>query len=259
MKLTRDLVVFDIETTGTWIEKDKIVEIAMIKTHPNGMTEIYHKKVNPEMNIPDIISELIGITNEDVKDAPLFKDIAMEILEFIDNCDFGGFNIERFDLPLLAREMRESGNKFNWKVCKVYDVQKVYHLNEKRDLTAAYKFYCNKNHDNAHSALSDTEATLEILSAQVSQYGKDDQLESLGSFEYKVIADFYDDERKFRWWNGKLYMMFGKYAKKGSLQEVVSKDPKYLEWIVSAKFSEEIKVLVQDALIGKFPVQNSSK
>ena len=259
MKLTRDLVVFDIETTGTWIEKDKIVEIAMIKTHPDGMTETYHKKVNPEMNIPDIISDLIGITNEDVKDAPLFKDIAMEILEFIDNCDFGGFNVERFDLPLLAREMRESGNKFNWKICKVYDAQKVYHLNEKRDLTAAYKFYCNKNHDNAHSALADTEATLEILSAQVSQYGKDDQLESLGSFEYKVIADFYDDERKFRWWNGKLYMMFGKYAKKCSLQEVASKDPKYLEWIVSAKFSEEIKGLVQDALIGKFPVQNGSK
>ncbi|MCK5494034.1 MAG: 3'-5' exonuclease, partial [Candidatus Omnitrophica bacterium] len=197
--------------------------------------------------------------NEDVKDAPLFKDIAMEILEFIDNCDFGGFNAERFDLPLLAREMRDSGNKFNWKICKVYDAQKVYHLNEKRDLTAAYKFYCNKNHDNAHSALADTEATLEILSAQVSQYGKDDQLESLGSFEYKVIADFYDDERKFRWWNGKLYMMFGKYAKKCSLQEVASKDPKYLEWIVSAKFSEEIKGLVQDALIGKFPVQNGSK
>ena len=259
MKLTRDLVVFDIETTGTWIEKDKIVEIAMIKTHPDGMTETYHKKVNPEMNIPDIISDLIGITNEDVKDAPLFKDIAMEILEFIDNCDFGGFNVERFDLPLLAREMRESGNKFNWKICKVYDAQKVYHLNEKRDLTAAYKFYCNKNHDNAHSALADTEATLEILSAQVSQYGKDDQLESLGSFEYKVIADFYDDERKFRWWDGKLYMMFGKYAKKCSLQEVASKDPKYLEWIVSAKFSEEIKGLVQDALIGKFPVQNGSK
>ena len=98
---------------------------------------------------------------------------------------------------------------------------------------------------------------MEILSAQVSKYGQDDEIDGLGSFEYQVIAEFYDDERKFRWWNGKLYMMFGKYAKKCSIQDVAAKDPKYLKWIVSAKFSDEIKALVQDALIGKFPVKNS--
>ena len=255
MKLSNDLVVLDLETTGTWVDRDKIVEIAMIKCTVHGERETYERRVNPGIPIPTAISELIGITDEDVKGAPAFADIAQEVMAFIEGCDLAGFNASRFDLPLLRREICDAGLKFNWEHVKVYDAQKVYHLNEKRDLTAAYNFYCNKSLDNAHSALADTQATLEVLQAQVDRYGEGEHaLDSLSRFKYEQTSEFADDERKFRWWNGKVYMMFGKYARKYSLQEVAQKDPGYLEWIASAKFSEEVKTLVTNALQGRFPV-----
>ncbi len=254
MKLSHALVVLDLETTGVWVERDKIVEIAMVKSFPEGPAETYLKKVNPGVPIPPVISQLIGITDADVKDAPAFKDIAKEVLAFIGDSDLAGFNIEKFDLPLLERELREVNIPFNWRTHKVYDAQRVYHLNEKRDLYAAYKFYCDKNLDNAHSALADAQATLEILDAQVVKYGKGDgDLGHLSRYRYRSTEEFYDKERKFRWWNGKLYMMFGKYANKYTLQEIVQKDRGYLEWILSAQFSEEVKELVESALNGRFP------
>ena len=255
MKLSNTLVVLDLETTGIWVDRDKIIEIAMIKCAPDGTRQTYEKRVNPGMPIPEVVSELTGITNEDVKDAPAFKDIAGEVLAFVEGCDIAGFNVCRFDFPLLRREICDAGLKVNWDGTKTYDAQKVFHLNEKRDLTAAYNFYCHKSLENAHSALADTQATLEILEAQVVQHGGEEQaLESLDRFDYKQTAEFLDDERKFRWWNGKPYMMFGKYARKNSLQEIARMDPGYLEWILSAKFSEEVKTLVSNALQGRFPV-----
>ncbi len=255
MKLTNTLVVLDLETTGTWVERDKIIEIAMIKRTPEGEQETYDKKVNPGIPIPEVVSELTGLTNEDVKNAPAFKDIAGEVAAFVQGCDLAGFNVSRFDFPLLQREIYDAGVKCNWSGIKIYDAQKVFHLNEKRDLTAAYSFYCQKDLDNAHSALADTQASLEILEAQVAKYGNGEEgLELLDKFEYHQTAEFLDDERKFRWWDGKAYMMFGKYAKKISLQEIARKDPGYLEWVLSAKFSEEVKTIVSNALQGHFPV-----
>ncbi|MCA9405306.1 MAG: 3'-5' exonuclease [Candidatus Omnitrophica bacterium] len=259
MKLTNDLVVLDLETTGPWVEMDRIIEIAMVKRTVQGEEKIFDQRVNPEMPIPQVVQELTGIRDEDVKNAPRFVEIAKNILEFLEGADLAGFNVERFDLPLLAREMNTAGLQFNWRERRVYDAQKVFHINEKRDLSAAYKFYCHKELDNAHSALADTRATLDVLSSQVEKYGEgSDELEVLAQYNYKQHSEFYDDERKFRWWNGKLYMMFGKYAKKYSLQEVVQKDRGYLEWILSANFSQEIKTLVEEALQGKFPKYISS-
>ena len=126
MKLKKPLVVLDLETTGTWIEKDKIIEIGMIKCSPDGNQETYEKKVNPGIPIPKNVSEITGINNEDVKDAPFFKDIFREVYEFIDDYDLAGFNIERFDLPLLARELNEMGIDFEWEKRTVYDAQKIY-------------------------------------------------------------------------------------------------------------------------------------
>jgi DNA polymerase-3 subunit epsilon len=254
MRISRDLVVIDIETTGTWIEKDKIIEIAMIKCHADGSREKYDKRINPGIMIPETVVKLTGIRNEDVKECPLFKDVASEIFGFLNNCDLAGFNLERFDLPLLEREFEEVGYAFSWKNRQVYDAQKVFHLNEKRDLTAAFLFYCHKDLLNAHSAMADTEATLEIIEAQVNRYGNgEDKIETLQAFDYVQYNDFYDNDKRFRWWNGNLYMMFGKYAKKHTLQDIVQKDKKYLEWILSADFSPEIKDLVANALNGKFP------
>ncbi len=256
MKLTHTLIVLDLETTGTWVEKDRIIEIAMIKCHVDGQQERYHKKVNPGMPIPKVVTELTGLSNECVKNEPFFKDIVKEVLNFIGNADFGGFNVERFDLPLLEREICTAGQRFEWKTRRIYDAQKIYHIHEKRNLSAAYSFYCNKDLEDAHTAMADTQATLEVISSQVDKYGDEDKnLESLAEFDYTVTAEFYDPNKRFRWWNGKLYMMFGKYAKHLHLEEVASKDPRYLEWILSADFSPEVRNLVQNALQGKFPSQ----
>lgn len=256
MKLSRSLVILDLETTGTWIEKDKIIEIGMIKRHPDGQSETYCKRVNPGLPIPPVVTEITGIADADVKDAPSFKAIASEVVAFIGDADLGGFNVERFDLPLLARELEEAGIAFAWRARAVYDAQKIFHLHEKRDLSAAYKFYCNKDLENAHSALADSEATLAVLEQQVKKYGSgSDELEDLQEFDYKQTVEFFDAERKFRWWNGELYMMFGKYARNISLRVVASKDPNYLEWILSKDFSPEIKSMVEKALKGNFPQQ----
>jgi DNA polymerase-3 subunit epsilon len=248
-----------LEATGTWVDKDKIIEIAMIRLSPSGQETTYCRRVNPAIPIPPIVSELTGIRDKDIEDAPKFADLVDEILAFIADCDLCGFNAERYDLPLLEREIKECGKTFNWQNRHVIDVQKIYHLNEKRDLTAAYKFYCQKELDGAHSAMVDTRATLEILAQQVVRYGKNDGVDELKKFEYKTLADFYDVDRKFRWWNGDLYMMFGKYAKRFTLQEIAKKDRAYLEWILSADFSEEVKSLVSDALNGRFPDYKQSK
>ncbi|MCK5581659.1 MAG: 3'-5' exonuclease [Candidatus Omnitrophica bacterium] len=255
MKLSRPLVILDLETTGTWIDKDKIVEIGMIKCFPDGEKQIYEKRVNPGMPIPKESREITGIADEDVKNAPYFASIADEVLAFLEGADIGGFNIQRFDLPLLAREFSSIGKTFSWQLRTVYDAQKIYHVHEKRDLTAAYKFYCDKDLVGAHAALADSEATLDVLSSQLSKYGGgDDAIEALKEFDYQQRNEFYDTGRRIRWWNGDLYMMFGKYARKESLKTVAKIDRAYLQWILSQKFSDEVKDLVEGALEGNFPV-----
>jgi len=254
MKLGKTLVVFDLETTGVWIEKDKIVEIGMVKLSPDGSSESYTKRVNPGISIPANVSRIINIVDEDVKDAPPFKDIAKEVLEFIGDSDLAGFNILRFDLPMLDREFIEAGLNFSWKERDIYDSQKVYHIHEKRDLMAAYQLYCDKELTNAHSALGDAEATVDILDAQIKKYGTEEEgISSLKDFEYERTSAYFDSERKFCWWNGNLYPMFGKYRRKKHIKELVTTDRPYLEWILSKDFSEQIKSMIEDALKGKFP------
>ncbi len=254
MKLQRPLVVLDLETTGTWIDKDRIIEIGMIQCHPDGGRFCYEKKVNPGILIPQEVIDVTGISNEDVKEAPYFRQIAGEVLEFLSGADLAGFNVERFDLPLLAREFSDAGIKFDYSQRAVYDAQKIYHLHERRDLTAAYNFYCHKELEGAHSAIVDSEATLAVLSAQLEKYGQgEDRLDVLLGFDYKQRTDFYDVGRRFRWWNGELYMMFGKYARKEHLKTIAQKDRKYLEWILTQNFSDDIKDLIEGALEGHFP------
>ena len=254
MKLSRPLIVLDLETTGTWVEKDKIIEIGMIRCAPDGTRTTYEKRVNPGIPIPPVVTEVTGICDADVQDAPYFRTLAGEVVAFLEGADLCGFNLERFDLPLLTRELQEAGLEFDWASRAVYDAQKIYHLHEKRDLTAAYAFYCQKELKDAHSALADSAATLEVLESQVQKYGGgDEHLEVLKGFDYQQRSEFYDAERKFRWWNGELYMMFGKYARKETLKEVAQKDRRYLEWILAQNFSEEIKDLVAGALEGHLP------
>ena len=254
MKLEKPLVVLDLETTGTWIEKDRIVEVGMIRVSPDGARESFRARVNPGMPIPARVSQVIGITDADVKDEPPFKEVAVKVLTFIGDADLGGFNLERFDLLILERELFQAGLKFDWRGRTIYDAQKVYHLHEKRTLTAAYKFYCEKDLVNAHTALGDAEASLEILSAQIHKYGEPEKgLSSLRKFDYEKTDDFFDEERKFRWWNGELYPVFGKYAKRNSLKEIAKKEPSYLEWLLTTDFSEDVKLMIKGILEGRFP------
>ena len=256
MKLTKPLVVLDLETTGIWIEKDRIIEIGMVKVLTDGKKETYATRVNPCMPIPPVVTELTGITDADVKNAPSFLSIAGKVLAFLEGADIGGFNVERFDLPLLAREFADAGIKFEYATRTVYDAQKVYHLHERRDLSAAFAFYCHQDLKDAHSATADAEATLAILQEQLKRYtaGRED-VEALKDFEYKQNSEYFDNERKFRWWNGDLYMTFGKYAKKEPLRVIAKKDPQYLEWVLDKDFSDEVKTMIQGVLNGQFPKQ----
>lgn len=254
MKLTRPLIVLDLETTGTWIEKDKIVEIALIKCLADGTREDFKSRVNPGMPIPLRVSQVIGITDADVKDALPFKEIAPKVLAFMGDADLGGFNLERFDLLILERELFTAGLKFDWRTRTIYDAQKIYHLHEKRTLKAAYTFYCGKELTHAHTALGDAEATLEILAAQIDKYGKPEEgVQSLRDFDYERNDDFFDEERKFRWWNGELYPVFGKYARKHSLKEIAQKEPGYLEWLLNTDFPDPVKTMIRGILTGRFP------
>ncbi len=249
MKLKRSIVILDLETTGTWVEKDKIVEIGMVKIMPDGAREEYVKRVNPGMHIPEAVSKITGIVDSDVENAPFFKEIAPEVVSFMAEADLGGFGIERFDLPLLERELIEAGFKFSRTNRVVFDAQKIYHMHEKRTLTAAYQFYCDKELREAHSALGDAKATKEILEAQIKKYGSDEEgMESLKAFDYERSSEYYDKERKFRWWNGQVYPVFGKYGRKKSLEELAKKDPSYLDWILKEDFSEEVKKFIRDLL-----------
>ena len=210
--------------------------------------------MNPGMPIPARVSEITGITDADVKEAPPFKAIAPKVLEFIGDADLGGFNVERFDLVILEREMFDAGIKFPWRGRAIFDAQRIYHLHEKRDLKAAYQFYCGKVLTNGHTAMADTEATLEILGAQVERYGKPDLgVDSLRDFKYERMDDYFDEEKKFRWWNGELFPVFGKYARRKSLREIAREEPKYLEWILKEEFTEKVKSLARDVLAGRFP------
>ena len=254
MKLARPLVVLDLETTGTWVEKDRIVEIALVRILPDGSRQEFESRVNPGMPIPPRVTEITGIRDEDVQGAPRFKEIAPKVLEFIGDADLGGFNVERFDLVILEREFYAAGIKFHWRDRAIYDAQRIYHRYEKRNLKAAYQFYCGKTLANGHTARGDTEATLEILKGQLDRYGDPAKgIESLRDVEFERMDDYYDEEKKFRWWNGELYPVFGKYARRLSLREIAQKHPDYLQWLLTQDFKEDVRKLLQDALQGRFP------
>ena len=170
LNLKKPLAFFDLETTGTNISSDRIIEISILKVHPNGKEELKTERINPEIPIPIESSLVHGIYDEDIKDKPTFKQLAPEIAKFLTGCDLGGYNLLKFDVPLLAEEFLRVDVDFEFKNAKIVDAQRIFFLMEPRSLSAAYKFYCDKNLDNAHSAEADTIATYEVLKAQIERY-----------------------------------------------------------------------------------------
>ena len=188
LNLKRPIVFFDLETTGVDTSKDRIVEISMIKIMPNGDEDVKTRRINPEMPIPPEATAVHGITDEDVKDAPTFRQLAKSLAQFIQGCDFGGFNSNRFDLPVLVEEFLRAGVDVDLKRRKFIDVQNIFHKKEQRTLVAAYKFYCDKDLTDAHSAAADTRATYEVLCSQLDRY---DDLEN----DIDFLADYSERDK----------------------------------------------------------------
>ena len=172
LNLKKPICFFDLETTGINVAKDRIVEIAILKVFPNGNKESHTWRVNPEMPIPEESSAIHGITDEMVANEPTFKELAQKVYALIKDSDLGGFNSNRFDIPLLAEELLRAEIDFDMKKALSVDVQTIFHKMEKRTLEAAYKFYCDKDLKDAHSAAADTNATYEVLKAQLDKYGE---------------------------------------------------------------------------------------
>ena len=244
LKLERPLAFFDLETTGVNIGTDRIVEISILKVHPNGNKESYTWLVNPEIEIPAEATAVHGITNEKVVTEPTFNELAAKVSDLIADCDLAGFNSNRFDIPLLAEELMRAGIDFDMDNRKAVDVQVIYHKKEKRNLSAGYQFYCGKELEGAHSAEADTLATYEILNAQVEMYEDlENTLDALSEYSsHSKRADFAGfilfNENKQE------IFSFGKY--KGRLvEDVLKENPGYNSWIQNADFPLYTKKVLQ--------------
>lgn len=239
LQLSKPLAIIDLETTGINLSTDRIVEIAIVKIQPDGSKVVKRKLLNPEMPISTVSSDLHGITNEMVKDAPTFKQAANEIKQFLDNCDLAGYNSNRFDIPMLAEEFLRVGLDFDFKGRRLVDVQKVFHLMEQRTLSAAYKFYCNKNLEGAHGAEADATATWEVLEAQVVKYP---QLGTTIESILKVIGEdnTVDFARRMVLENGIEVFNFGKH-KGRAVADVLKSEPQYYDWMMKGDFPMHTK------------------
>ena len=236
LNLRNPLVFFDLETTGINIVKDRLVEISFVKVHPNGKEECKTRRINPEMPIPPESTAIHGITDEDVKDCPTFKEIAKSLAAQIEGCDLAGYNSNRFDIPLLVEEFLRAGVDIDLNKRKFVDVQTIFHKMEQRTLSAAYKFYCDKSLENAHTAEADTMATYEILKAQLDRYPDDLQNDIEFLSKYSSFTNNVDFAGRMVYnEDGKETINFGKY--KGKLvEEVLKNDPGYYSWIMNGDF-----------------------
>jgi DNA polymerase-3 subunit epsilon len=235
LNLKNPLVFFDLETTGINVATDRIVEISYLKVFPNGSEECKTYRVNPTVPIPAKTTEIHGISDEDIKDAPKFSELAKTIAKVLEGSDIAGYNSNKFDIPLLAEEMLRSGIDIDLKKRKFIDVQVIFLKKEPRTLSAALKYYCKKELNNAHSAEADTRATYEILQAQLDKYSDlENDIDKLSEFSsHNKNADFvgriiYDE-------NGEEVFNFGKY-KGQSVNEVFEKDPAYYSWMINNDF-----------------------
>jgi DNA polymerase-3 subunit epsilon len=250
IKLSKPICFFDLETTGINISKDRIVEISILKVYPNSNKESRTWLVNPEISIPSEVSKIHGITNEMVINEPNFKEIGFQVKEMINNCDLGGFNSNKFDIPLLAEEFLRSNIDFDLEKIKCIDVQNIFHKMEKRTLGAAYKFYCKKDLIDAHSSKADTLATYEVLEAQIEKYSElENNVTFLSEFSSRNrtvdLAGFiiYDQ-------NNVPCFSFGKHKGK-SVDFIIDNEPGYFGWILNSDFPMYTKKILTKLRLNK--------
>lgn len=258
LQLNKPLCFFDLETTGVNIGVDRIVEISIVKIMPSEEQIIYTKRINPTISIPSEASAIHGIYDIDVKQAPKFAELAAEIIEFIGDSDLGGYNVVNFDVPLLAEEFLRAEMDFDLKNRKLLDAQTIFHKMEPRTLSAAYKFYCGKKLDNAHSAEADTLATCEIFKAQLQRYENEPYEDKQGNISYPVVNDI-DKLSEFCYTRksadlagfigidelGREFFTFGKHKGK-SVVDILLVEPSYYEWIMKAEFPLYTKKILKE-------------
>lgn len=251
LKLRNPLIFFDLETTGIDVVNDRIVELSYLKIFPDGREESKTWLINPERPIPAEVTEIHGIRDEDVRDAPTFQQIAQTLANEFEGCDFAGFNSNKFDIPLLAEEFLRTNVDFDMKKRKFVDVMVIFMKMEQRNLAAAYRFYCNRELEKAHSAEADTRATFEILQAQIDRY------EDLQN-DVDALSEFSAHTRNVDYMGRIIYndndvevINFGKY-KGMPVEEVLAKDPGYYGWIMNADFPLYTKKVLTSIKLRKF-------
>lgn len=246
LSLKRPIIFFDIESTGTDHAKDRIVEIALVKIQPDGKRDTYTKRINPGIPIPPEVTAIHGISDEDIKDCPSFKQIAHNLYDWMKGCDLGGYNSNKFDIPMLAEELLRCDIHVDFTERNMVDVQQIFFKMEARTLSAAYKFYCDKDMQNAHSAEADTLATIEILQAQLERYN------TLGN-DVKALHDFtggdemVDYARRLIMKDGEPVFNFGKH-KGQKVTDIFTKEPQYYDWMMQADFSLHTKQKISEIL-----------
>lgn len=244
--LSRPIIFFDLETTGTDHAKDRIVEIAMVKLKTDGTRENYVKRLNPGMPISAESSSIHGIYDEDVKDAPTFKQIAHGLYEWMKHCDLAGYNSAKFDIPMLAEEFLRAGVNVDFTERQMIDVQQIFFKMESRSLTAAYNFYCNKKLENAHSAEADVMATIEVLEAQLDRYS------DLGTdvktlHRFTAGEQYVDYARRIVIREGHPVFNFGKHKGK-KVEDIFNQEPQYYDWMMQADFALHTKQKISEIL-----------
>jgi len=247
LQLQRPLAFIDLETTGVNLSSDRIVEIAIVKLLSDGSRQVKRKLINPGIPIPQFSSDIHGITDEMVKDAPTFKQVGNEIKQFLDNCDLGGYNSNRFDIPMLMEEFLRADFEMDLTNRRMVDVQHIFYTMEPRTLSAAFKFYCQKELIAAHSAEADVEATIEVLMAQVERYkGLGNSIDSiLSSIGEEKVIDYarrfvYDDQQQE-------VFNFGKY-KGRRVVDVLKSEPQYYDWMMKGDFPLHTKMKLTEML-----------
>lgn len=241
IKLTRPIVFFDLETTGLNIGRDHIVEISLIKIFPDEHRESFTQRINPGIHIPEEATAVHGISDADVADKPLFKDVARRIADIIQGCDLGGFNSNKFDIPMLAEEFMAVGmTDVDLRRSNFIDVQVIFHKKEQRTLTAAYKFYCDKDLEGAHGAFADTSATVDVFLAQLDKYA-DLPKDIKGLADFSQMSRNVDFAGRFVYdTNGVETFNFGKHKGK-SVEQVLRTEPSYFDWMMNGDFSRDTK------------------
>ena len=256
LKLERPLVGFDLETTGVDVDRDRIVQIALVRLAPDGRRATLASLVNPRQPIPPQATAVHGITDADVADKPTFAELRPEIEEMLKDADLAGFNSIRFDLPLLQAELKRAGGLFELRGVRHLDAMRIFHTMEPRNLTAAYRYYCDADLTGAHDALADVNATLDVLDAQLGRYADlPREIDELHRFCNPDEGKYLDRKRKLIWSDGgDAVLTFGKFNGR-TLQEIckVPDGRSYLEWMLTKDFDEDLKGILREALDRVFP------